>query len=33
MTLIDQFVWKEIETPLGKRLGFSLYKKWWQFWK
>ena len=26
-------VWKEIKTPLGKRIGFVLYKKWYEFWK
>jgi hypothetical protein len=26
-------VFKELKTGLGKRIGFEIYKKWWEFWK
>jgi len=26
-------VWKEYKTPIGNRIGFKRYKKWWEFWK
>lgn len=33
MPLNVPIVWKIIDTPMGKRLGFETYKKWYEFWK